>query len=710
MPNKKASKKTNPKDPFDYFICYCGKDMYEDSITKKFAYSLYNKLISCGKKVYLAPETGHGDAYNSDDMIKKMMRNLTTSFIVLLSPNFFNDFDEQDGEYESPRKKELSAALAEAQNRQNTSDSQITDFLKYVHIDGFKWYNSYNFLVRKLFRDYPLNEYFHIAAFDKINTTAKEIVSLENNSIDLIIEETVNLFIKENLYIDINLEYSIEKYRHDMNLCFHCMMAEKQEISLNDFSNYNQEENAICPKRKSPDELISDLGFKKNNKNRLTYWPVFFTDYTSEKNDFNSPVENSIQEKKEINLSTWAICLGALQILHWLGVDEKRDSKDNQDKRLDYVSDYFRNYLDGAIKLIVLTRNEKGAWPEQRCLFGDNRFKDIYEHDNGLNQTTLSISALLKSGFLDTNKIEHDNPEKILKNRFQFLCKSVKWIIKEASKDTKRKYIYWNGSKTQKGSTLMTSMCLDTFIKFLQEPYAHKHMESVKVDFEEIFRRILNFFKNMQNDDGGIRPSMSPNDNKSSFSHTAKVMNSLCAFWKYTNDAKSKAQAKSIINRCFDYLINLLDDKNGRLYNESEQADYEKFNIPNDEFYEMNGELMFVTSIINFISSDEELFNHSNFNRLSKETERKRITNMLIELFNSYRDNHATSLFDLTASESVLIRGRRNNPDEKFPIYILYYYRMALTDLLGYLLCLYKEEKETLSKKAIKNSGCNREL
>ena len=375
----------NSKEPFDYFICYCGKDMYEGSITKKFAYALYNKLIGCGKKVYFAPETGHGDAYNSDEMLKEMMNNLTTSFIVLLSPNFFNDFDEQDGDNESPRKKELSVALAEARNRKETLTSEITDFLKYVHIDGFKWHNSYKFLVKELFGNYPLSDYFHISAFNKINKTTKDIMSLGRYEIDSVIEETVKIFIKENLCIDIELEHSIEKYRHDMNLCFHSVMAEKKSITFNDFLERNQEvthpqEEKIkyCDRENSID-LISRLGFKNTD---LTYWPVFFKNYISEVVDYDSHNKDTAQNNKIISISTCAVCLGALQILHWLSVDKSRDSKDNQDKRLDYVCRCFRDFLRGSIELIVLMRNENGAWPAQRCLFDNNKFKNTYEQDN----------------------------------------------------------------------------------------------------------------------------------------------------------------------------------------------------------------------------------------------------------------------------------------------------------------------------------------
>ncbi len=671
-------KNFNSEKVFDYFICYCGADMENNKfMTNEFAQTLYKQLSACGKRVYFAPENGSGDAYNNKKMLKKRISKLTTSFIVLLSPNFFNDFDEETGNNESPIKKELSIALAEAKARQTNLQTETTDFIRYVHIDGFKWGNPHKTFLEKLFPEYHFDEYFDIAAFTQT---------------DLPVEESVKLFIEKNLNIDVEREQSIKQYRQDMNLCFHCMIEHSKQIPLNLFLKSAQTENLT----NNVENMLQHLGLVCSdiNKAELTYWPVYFSDI----NDCQ-PTNN-----KDISYSTCAICFGALQILHWLSDDQKLIAEDNNVKLYRQAKEYFYKSLHNAIKLLIIIRNENGTWPTKKQI-NNNLSTDDFSSVEELNETTLSISTLLKSEFLDkSSAVFGTSTDDILENRFRFLLKSIGWILKDASHNEKDEVIYWNLPLLQEGSALMTSICLDTLIKFMQDTYVRKHIQDsyVKeyigsIDFNKIFQKILCFLESVQNKDGGIRPSL--DEKKSSFSHTAKVMNSVITFWSFTNDANCKEKAVDIINGCFYYLINLIKDHDFvSLFDMRKANKFEYFNIPQKEFYEMSGELMVVTSIIKVIEIDHNrltrMLNHEKFSWLFSTTEQERVTNLLVSLLNDYREKHIVSYFDFSATESILIRGRRKETDKQFPIYMLYYYRMALTDLLRHLINLHNKEKD----------------
>lgn len=133
-----------------------------------------------------------------------------------------------------------------------------------------------------------------------------------------------------------------------------------------------------------------------------------------------------------------------------------------------------------------------------------------------------------------------------------------------------------------------------------------------------------------------------------------------------------------------NYLIKELDST-PRIYEREESFHTYDFFIRcvpdrNIEYYELNGELLAVTAMTKLLDGAAW---HSD---IECEDEGALITK-LIGFFEGYRtgDGRIKHYFDWTASESVLIRGRRTHRAEQYPIYALYYYRMALVELLNLL-------------------------
>ncbi|MCM1042989.1 MAG: hypothetical protein NC350_02125 [Corallococcus sp.] len=676
-------------DNLDYFICYCGKDMPENSATRQFADILYDKLTGCGKRVYFAPRMGQGDAYNSNDNLQKMISGITTSFIVLLTPRFFDDFDEQTEDRESPVKKEMVFALSEAKRRGAKERDGIKNFVKYVHSGGFVWQRSQKFLVRQLFADYALSDYFDVGAFVCPSCTAEDEAG--NEIVDKrLVEAQTGLFIKKHLDIDVERENSISEYRRDVDLCFHTIVTHAQQFFLDDFFAYADASKHTEPKVSQNyayyNDVLKRYGLYSGimSDTRTTSWQVFFTD--TAKFDKTDDADTRCAKLRRFqsgdslgkygSFSTCAVCFGALHLFN-------RITSDKYGAAEDFTREYFNECLRGAVNLIMFMQNEHGSWPEQKRL-GQS---DSFEADNGLNQTTIAVSTLLKVGFLQANKLLGNATEQVLAGRFKALNKAINWLLDGASRYEDGGMAYWNIDGKQEGSTLMTAMCLDTFIKWLADDYVKSHMSEER-NFDALFVKIIAFFARMQNADGGLRPEFS--NEQSSFSHTAKVMNTLCTLWSFTKDVDCKEAAEDVINKCLAYLAASVG-QNGRLIDENNQQDFEFFNIPDCEDYEMSGEMLLITAVTKILKMPDRLLgrllNHENYSVYKDGVAREQLTNRLVELMNAYRKNHVVRFTDITATETLMIQGKRQDPSQKYPVYLLYYYNMALTELLDAFAC-----------------------
>lgn len=690
------------EEVWDDFIAYCGDDMQAGSPTRQFAYKLYEKLSGCNRRVYFAPMVGQGDAYRSEERLKGLLGGLKGSVIVLLSPHFFDRFGKagKNRSEESPLQKELRIALETARERAVQSGSHATrkSYLKYVHTEGFRWCAMHENWLSVLFPGYAFDEYFDVSAYEfpegggKAAEAGKALSGAAQTPAGGEVDRAVEKFIKTHLGIDVNREQSLKEYGEEVELCFHSMYAHGRYFFLDEF-------HFACDTEKNPavrsalkhnyDAYCSVLKTYGLHTECAAYWPVFFTDLNAVSGDAVAEIRkiqnDSIFPRNgssagKIPFSTCAICFGALQLMNWLSEDAKRYGGSNRETPAK-TNGLIMECLRGALGFIVFMCGGEGAWPEQKYLTGD----DEKGADKGLNQTTLSISTLLKSGFL-TKQSEFwgTADDDVLEKRFAFLCKSVKWLLEVR---TESEFMcYWNIGGEQKGSVLMTAMCMETLIKFLQDEYVREHAGSLKktigaCDFGELFGKIVGFFRFVQEESGGLFPSV---DCKvPSFSHTAKGMNALLAFYRYAGGGAAAREAGAIAGKCFSYLYGLIADPESRLYHGDRQKDYEIFNLTGSQDYELSGELMTVTAAINFLClTAGERAEILQDDPVADPIQRNSFVTMLFDLLDGYRRRHLKCYFDATAAESVLLKGRREREDEQYPVYMLYYYRMAISRLL----------------------------
>lgn len=656
-------------EKFEYFICYSGKDL---NLNKEgigygwnweFANALYSDLIAFDKKVYFAPRNGLGDAYNNNETLSSLIQGLD-AFIVLLTPNFVNEFNPKDED--NTIVKELDLALKEAKLNPK--------FIRFVQMPNFHWYVPFRTRLQERYseEEYPFNKYFDISSYQ---CDPRRIPT-----------ERAKDFINTVLSINVRQTEALKDYKYEVGLCFHSMVAHKCELSIS--HNFQDE--------------INRYGLHWSNPEKSYYWPVFFME------------DGEQEESQSSHISTCSTCFGILQILHWDLVDSGQVISQQQNEFVKITNDYFKNICSDALSMLVAMRDADGRWPATKAF--DAEGKTDYEQDRGLNQTTLCISTLLKSDFLSINgKYLTTNTPAILENRYEFITKSINWILDcNGAKDEKR--AFWNADDEEKGpriigSVFLTAVCLDTFIKFMADEYVRAKNDETTQRVKNTFQKILAFFQGVQSYDGGIKIALQGAYTQPSFSHTAKVMNSLCALRDFAKTqegdpvyAEIVTVSDVIISKCFAYLINMIENPKSPIYADDKTLmrdfRYELFIVPDDpvnadkvvEYYELNGELLAVTALTKILRDKEYYLPILNdFYKMEGKPEedvefrRRQLMNHLFGYFDGYRtrDNHVQKFFDKTAAESILIKSRRAKEEFHYPIYALYYYRMALTELLN---------------------------
>ena len=653
---------------YEYFICYSGKDL---NLNKEgegygwnwnFASALYTELTAFDKRVYFAPVNGKGDAYSNRETLESIMKDLK-AFIVLLTPNFINEFNPKDDN--NPIAKELDVALEKSKINPK--------LIRFVQMPNFQWYPPF---ISRLQERYPENEY----QFDKYFNISSYQCDPRS-----IATERAKDFINSILNINVRQTEALRDYKHEVKLCFHSMVTHKYELSM------------PCGFQ----DEIGRYGLRWSNPGKSYYWPVFFTDAEE-------------QSKPEESVSTCSVCFGILQTLHWDLMDSRQVLSQQQNKFFRHTDEHFKNICCDALSMLVVMRDSNGRWPAQTSL--DAEKKTDFDQDGGLNQTTLCISTLLKSGFLNRNgKYLITNDPAVLENRYEFIVKSIKWLLnRNGAKDEKR--AFWSADDESKGpriigSVFLTAVCLDTFIKFMADDYVRTKNDETTRNVKNTLKKIVNFFQSIQEFDGGIKIALQGPYTQASFSHTAKVMNSLCTMRDFAKTQKGDPVydeivtiSDGIICKCFAYLINLIEKDESSIHADDERLmrdyKYEVFIVPDDpvnenkviEYYELNGELLAVTALTKILRDKEyylpilrNIYGMEEQSETDVESRRRQLMNHLFVYFDDYRnrDDHVQKFFDKTATESILIKGRREKEEYHYPIYALYYYRMALTELLN---------------------------
>lgn len=669
---------------FEYFICYSGKDINLDNKVGygwnwEFAYTLFSELTAADKEVYFASENGQNDAYRDRDTLARLIRGVS-AFIILVTPNFFNEFDPNDPE--NPITLELDIALEVAKERG-------AGFLRYVHMPNFRWYSPFVKRVQERYseEEYPFNRYFDVAGHR---------CALRENP-----KERAKDFLWENLGIDVRQEERRRKYGRDVELCFHSVVTHTQGLSLPD----------------TFEEETAKFGLHWSKPGHSYYWPVFFGDA-------------GMEDKAQDGVSTCAVCFGVLQLMHWNERDRWQHKEKEHREFFRQTEEYFLNICRDVLSLLVVMREPNGKWPAMKKFGGE--LLDCDEQDGGLNQTTLSLSTLLKSGFLEKRSENWGEvDDSVLAVRYEYIIESIRWLLDRADED--QGYMYWSADDDRKGppvigSSFLTAICVDTLIKFANQEYVIRRHDPILDEVKRCFKKIIPFFTELKSYDSGMKTELQ--GQVSSFSHTAKVLNSLCTLRDFAlrhaaNDAlytDLSDDADLLIGECFNFLMKQLEDPESPMYFSdrllAEKCKHEVFIAPYDrrrkqavEYYELNGELLAVTAFIKIFRDDElamrlmgAYYGTEGNKRLIQpdmEVLKKRLINRVFEYFDSYseRDEHVRRFFDRTAAKSILVKGRRSGEEYRYPIYVLYYYRMALTELVTLFGSGKAEEKPSESLK-----------
>lgn len=415
-----------------------------------------------------------------------------------------------------------------------------------------------------------------------------------------------------------------------------------------------------------PKDTISaccdEYGINISNHPEFISWPVFFG---------TSP--------EEINVC--AVNFGALT-LHERNRGDKSDSN-------------IAKYVNAAINMLVVTsilekKNDKfyRYWPTH--IDYTNKLEA-----GTLNQTTLSLSTLLRLGFLDGQFLSEESQithEQLL-NRFKFVIQSINWIIslQETQPSVSGGWSYAEKARELYGQVeistaiLPSHFCYEVIRKYYQYFTATGVTASIVNDLDHtILNRMRSSFESFekwitveQRDDGGFRRNS--NYNQSNFA------NSCCAMLLYAyDDAKDIDKLNALIEYArknynnFDFELKDVVDSYKYRFRVGSQAGY------TEDAYEIFPEALFINNSIKAIEDNiiEQLQYMS----------ARRIREINYIAFEKILNRIKTIEFEKTGTHEV-IQGRQLL-DREYPIYVLYYAKLCLEKMRDNDSLPYKTRKK----------------
>ena len=691
----------------DFCILYCGEDCSQPYV-QKFFELLHKKLTDSNQSVYYARQNGQGHAFNDVYELIDLISGIRNSVIIYISDKYVNriaatlpelDKDKLAEQYCAFRQgkllrdecselnkiqavsevlqKELLVVFLEAQYKMQ-SNGAIANFIHYVHARSFKWDNIQKRAVDDFVRlGFDFAAYFDLSAFQS-NLQGFEDWYDEIKSTKFVNDE-VSKFIVEYCKLDIGKEKFKVECAKDSNRAFHTILQHAQHVYY-DRLTYDLEHNSAF--RYLPQsiyerfsQLLKQLTDESIEETRASCWPVWFDDLKDCKDDSSfmrtlRDLEDGEYVKAGTKVNSCSACFGALRLSNWY------NQPDNKKKLPRLTELYIQQCISGARNMIMLLRDESTKLWREAVIFGN---EPVVGNVNCMNDTTLCLSTLIVTGFL--SKDLRKNNAELYRRRFEYISESIDALINKG--DTTDKGVSWAWAEgVQPASTLMTALCLDVLVKFADLGYSDL---SDKID--QCIENILAFFASVQKENGAFTPCESQPDQES-FSHTAKICNSLCTL-AVSKQREMEHQTKVIISKGFSYLLSKLGLN---IYSNETRSNisalfksqlYEEFNIPEKREYEICGELMTVTFLLKVIKNpdlylvDDALcycLNH-----------RKVIASTLVEIISRFKEERLTRYVDITGANAFVIKSKAQDKENLFPIYLLYYYDMAVTDMVNYL-------------------------
>lgn len=388
-------------------------------------------------------------------------------------------------------------------------------------------------------------------------------------------------------------------------------------------------------------------------------------------------------------ISVCAVCFGTMIIHHHLHQD-MGSTVDKSNLK------WFEDTVQTGINTLVAIRDPyEKTWPSSWIFNGQHM-----GIEGTINQTTISLSALIACGFLELR----DLPDEALKNRVDFLWESTQRLLdneKQKINANGRILAFWGYTyaENETGALLPTLFVFDTFLKLkqkLQQLYRHflerdaAFAASLEVrckTLDEELLEILYYIHSEQLRVGAhIGAFCRMGDREVSRTHTAYVIKSLYGYLQQTENPEPFA--KAMLTEAEAYLLRCVREAWEEDYLRFEEFErYENFCAPDSsgkenspyssnfgDKYEHCAELLIAEALIKTAG------NPDNSAQIRQEA-----AALVDWLLHTYSDSCVIT----NAGQPLLVKG--NNPDLDYPIFYLYYYRMVMWDYLQ----LQKEREET---------------
>ncbi len=413
--------------------------------------------------------------------------------------------------------------------------------------------------------------------------------------------------------------------------------------------------------------MVEAFGKLKNScalpNDRFVYWDV-----------------NCNPKETGNGISVCAVCFGTMIIHHHLHQDLGSTVNKSNLK-------WFEDTVQTGINTLVAIRDPfEKTWPSSWIFDGQHMGVE-----GTINQTTISLSALLACGFLEPR----DLPDEALKNRVNFLWESTQCLLDNEKQEFHadgRVLAFWGYTyaENETGALLPTLFVFDTFLKLKQKlRQLFQHFQGRDAAFAgllaercEILRgellEILYYIQSMQRKVGEhIGAFCRMGEREISRTHTAYVIKSLYGYLQQTESPESFV--KEMLTEAEAYLLNCIQKAREEDYLQFEEFErYENFCAPDStgkdnplyssnfgDKYEHCAELLIAEALIKIAG------NPSN----PKEIQQKAAA-LVDWLLHTYSDSCVTT----NEGHPLLVKG--NNPNLDYPIFYLYYYRMVMWDYL----------------------------
>ena len=404
-------------------------------------------------------------------------------------------------------------------------------------------------------------------------------------------------------------------------------------------------------------------------------------------------------QKKGSGISVCALCFATMIIHHHLTKD-MRDAEEHANIA------WFNGTVQTGINTLVAIRDPyEKTWPSSWIF--DKQHMGI---EGTVNQTTISLSALLTCGFLDSVDL---SPE-ALKNRVEFVWESADCLLNTEIHEISENGMHlaswgYTYGTDEPGVLLPTLFVFDTFLKLKQklQPLCRYFIDR-DPEFSELLdkrckilngelQEILCYIQSEQLQIGLHSGAFCrKGDSEISRTHTAYVIKSLHGYLQQTENPTPFV--REILADAENYLLGCIRD--ARLHNDMRFYEFERFenfcaprfkdekNSPYHsnfgEKYVHCAELLVAEALIKIAGNPE--------NSPCVREEATSLTDWLLHIYNK----------QIITNENHLLLVKGTNPDFdyldydypplNYPIFHLYYYRMVMWDYLQ----LKEKQEETV--------------